>query len=110
MKAENKELKATNEDLDIKYGTLKINYDKLLENKNNIKSDYDDVVQKLHQMNKARHDLETKLSDEIERNRSLSEVVKLKEDTLLKRSSEIEELDKKLIDLERTCETIEIKK
>jgi hypothetical protein len=33
-------------------------------------------------MNKARHDLETKLTDEIERNRALSEIVKLKEESI----------------------------
>ena len=33
-------------------------------------------------MNTARHDLETKLTDEIERNRALSEIVKLKEESI----------------------------
>ena len=61
-------------------------------------------------MNKARHDLEIKLQDEIERNKSLQEVVTLRDETLEKRAQEIEELDKKVIDLERNCETIEIKK
>ena len=40
----------------------------------------------------------------------MAEVVNLKDETLEKRAAEIEELDKKVIDLERTCETIEIKK
>ena len=74
------------------------------------RADHDDVVDKLHKMNKARHDLEIKLQDEIDRNRSMAEVVTLKDETLEKRAAEIEELDKKVIDLERTCETIEIKK
>lgn len=110
LKDELKHLKITNEDLDIKYGTLKINYEKMEEQTKSVKSDYEDVVDKLHKMNKARHDLETKLSDEIERNKSLLEVVKLKDETLNKRTREIEELDKKLIDLERTNENVEIKK
>ena len=37
-------------------------------------------------------------------------MVKIKEDTLGKRANEIEELDKKVIDLERTLEALEIKK
>jgi len=110
LKEEVSTLKNSNDDLDVKYGTLKINHEKLVETKNSIKVDYDDVVEKLHQMNKARHELETKLSDEIERNRSLAEVVRLKEDTLQKRSVEIEEQDKKIIDLERNFESVEIKK
>ncbi len=44
---------------------------------------FDDVVTKLHKMNKARHDLETKLTDEIERNRSLADIVKLKEESII---------------------------
>lgn len=46
---------------------------------------YDDIVEKLHRMNKARHDLETKLTDELERNRSLNDIVRLKEDTIIRR-------------------------
>jgi hypothetical protein len=61
-------------------------------------------VDKLHKMNKARHDLETKLTDEIERNRSLTDIVRLKEDSILKRQQEIEEMDRKIIDLERSYE------
>ena len=40
----------------------------------------------------------------------MQEVVTLRDETLEKRAQEIEELDKKVIDLERNCETIEIKK
>ena len=54
--------------------------------------------------------MEIKLQDEIERNRSMAEVVNLKDETLEKRAAEIEELDKKVIDLERNIETVEIKK
>ena len=46
---------------------------------------YYDIVEKLHRMNKARHDLETKLTDELERNRSLNDIVRLKEDTIIRR-------------------------
>lgn len=71
---------------------------------------YDDTVEKLHKMNKARHDLETKLTDEIERNRSLQDIVRLKEESIVKRQQELEEMDRKVIDLERNLESIEIKK
>ena len=74
------------------------------------KKDYDETVDKLHKMNKARHDLETKLLDEIEKNRSLGELIKLKEDTIMKRSQELEEVDKKSIDFERQVEAVEIKR
>ena len=98
------------DELELKLGTLQINYDKMEDQLNTTRADHEDVVDKLHKMNKARHDLEIKLQDEIERNRSMAEVVNLKDETLEKRAAEIEELDKKVIDLERSCETIEIKK
>jgi chromosome segregation ATPase len=98
------------DELELKLGTLQINYDKMEEQLNTTREDHEDVVDKLHKMNKARHDLEIKLQDEIERNKSLAEVVSLRDETLEKRAQEIEELDKKVIDLERNCETIEIKK
>jgi hypothetical protein len=52
-------------------------------------------------MNKARHDLETKMTDEIEKNRSLQDVVRIKEDMILKQQGEMEDLDKKCVDIER---------
>ena len=61
-------------------------------------------------MNKARHDLETKMTDEIERNRSLQDIVRIKEDSILKQHGEMEDLDRKCVDLERSIESIEIKK
>lgn len=61
-------------------------------------------------MNKARHDLETKLTEEIERNRSLQDIIRIKEESILKQQGEIEDLDRKVIDLERNIESIEIKK
>ena len=51
-----------------------------------------------------------KLGEEIEKCKGLQDVVKIKEETLNKRASEIEELDKKVIDLERLLEQVEIKK
>ncbi len=71
---------------------------------------YDNTVDKLHKMNKARHDLETKLTDEIERNRSLQDIVRLKEESIIKRQQDLEDLDRKIIELERVLETVEIKK
>jgi hypothetical protein len=61
-------------------------------------------------MNKARHDLETKLTDEVERNRSLTDIVRLKEESIIKRQQELEDMDRKVIDLERNLEQIDIKK
>ena len=72
--------------MSLQLGTLQINHEKVQANLDLTKKEYDDTVDKLHKMNKARHDLESKLIDEIERNRSLQEVIKLKEDTISKRS------------------------
>lgn len=61
-------------------------------------------------MNRARHDLELKLTDEIERNRSLQDIVRLKEEQIIKRQQELEDADRKVIDLERNLESLEIRK
>jgi len=61
-------------------------------------------------MNKARHEIETKLQDEHERNKSLSDVVNLKEELLEKRQGEIEELDKKQNELINAQATLEAQK
>lgn len=64
----------------------------------------------MHITNKVRHDTEVKLGEEIEKNHSLQEMLKLKEETLNKRAQEIDELDRKQIELERQIEAADIKK
>lgn len=54
--------------------------------------------------------METKLTDEIERNRSLQDILRLKEDAIIKRQNELEDADRKIMDLERNLESMEIKK
>ena len=71
------------------------------------KADHDDLVDKLHKMNKARHDLETKLSDEMSRNRDLNDVVSMKEEALDKQRIEMEEQDRKIIELDRRIMSLE---
>lgn len=63
----------------------------------------------LHSTNKVRHETEIKLAEEIEKTRSLQDLVKLKEDTLGKKGGELEELDKKVLELERQVESLQIK-
>ena len=64
----------------------------------------------MHITNKVRHDTEVKLGEEIEKNHSLQEMLKFKEETLNKRAQEIDELDRKQIELERQIEAADIKK
>jgi septal ring factor EnvC (AmiA/AmiB activator) len=74
------------------------------------KREYDDVVDKLHRVTKARHELENQLRDEVERNKQMQDVLKIKDETLDKRIQDIDDLEKKLLDSERTRESIEIKR
>ena len=74
------------------------------------RTDHDDLVDKLHSMNKARHEIENKLQDEHDRNKNLSDVVNLKDDLLDKRQSEIEDLDKKINELVNQVATLEAQK
>lgn len=102
LKAELNTIKIDFEKLEIEHESLKINHSKVLEQYDQAAADLDDTTEKLHLTNKVRHETEIKLGEEIEKCKGLQEVVKIKEDTLGKRSNEIEELDKKVIDLERT--------
>lgn len=61
-------------------------------------------------MNKARHDLENKLSEEVERNKHLLEQVQIRDETLDKRQNEINDLEKQCQELTRQNGDIEIKK
>ena len=76
-------LKFKHDEQTLQLGTLSIHHEKTKEHLTQLLVQYDDTVAKLHKMNKARHDLETKLTDEIERNRSLADIVKLKEESIL---------------------------
>jgi hypothetical protein len=70
----------------------------------------EDAIEKLHVTNKVRHETEVKLHEEVEKNKNLQEIIRDKDEMLAKRTQEIEELDKKVIELERANETLEIKK
>jgi hypothetical protein len=72
------------DDFRMKLGTLTIHSEKQKDQINVLQQSYDDAVEKLHKMNKARHDLETKMTEEIERNRSLQDIVRIKEESILK--------------------------
>ena len=60
--------------------------------------------------NKVRHETSIKLEEEKEKSKGLQEVLKIKEDTLNKRATEIDDLEKKNIDHERQLESLEAKK
>jgi len=58
----------------------------------------------------VRHETEQKLNESIEKCNSLGLIIRDKDEGLAKRLTELEELDKKLVDMERTNEALEIKK
>ena len=110
LKRELRELKMLHDELDLKHGTLTIHYDKIKEQFDSTKRDLDDAIEKLHVTNKVRHETEVKLNEEIDKTRHLQEVIKDKDEMLAKRTTEIEDLDRKTIELERANEALEIKK
>ena len=104
LKADLTETTLKAEALQLELSTLKIHHAKAQEQLGSLGKTYDETVEKLHKMNRARHDLETKLSDEIERNRALQDIVRLKEESILKRQQELEEMDRNIVELERALE------
>jgi tRNA C32,U32 (ribose-2'-O)-methylase TrmJ len=103
-------LKVDFEKLEIDFESLNITHAKVMEQYEYSKNDLDDTTEKLHLTNKVRHETSVKLEEEREKNKGLQEVVKIKEDTLAKRATEIDELDKKNIDHERALEALDIKR
>lgn len=110
LKVELEELREKHDRLEIEHGTLVINYEKVSDQLDSATKELDETTEKLHVTNKVRHENEIKLGEEIEKSRGLQDLIKIKEDTLVKRATEIEELDKKVLDFERLNETLEIKK
>jgi chromosome segregation ATPase len=100
-KADLHQMKIDLEKIIIEHESLKINHDKVKEQYQNSQKDLDDTTEKLHLTNKVRHETEIKLGEEVEKCKGLQEIVKIKEDSLGKKATEIEELDKRVIDLER---------
>lgn len=70
----------------------------------------DDTVHKLHITNKVRHETEVKLGESHEKGKDQMDVIKNKDDLLFKKQAEIDDLDKKQVELERQVENLEIKK
>ena len=110
LKRELTDIKVKYEELDLKHGTLSIQFDKVKEQYDVSKKDLDDAIEKLHVTNKVRHETEVKLNEEEDKNKILNDIIKEKEEQLNKRLAEIEDMDKKIIELERNNETLEIKK
>lgn len=110
LKAELKEYKFKFEEVDLLFGTLNIQHEKIKEQYETCKRDQDDAIEKLHLTNKVRHETELRLTEEQEKTRSLQDVLRDKDEQLHKRAQEIEDLDKRVIELERANENIEVKK
>ena len=68
------------EDVDLKYGTLCIQNDKVKDQYETAKRDLEDAIEKLHVTNKVRHETELKLAEETERARALQDVIRDKDE------------------------------
>ena len=110
LKAELSDLKLKYDEKDLSLQSLTIKHKKVEESLAETRKDYDDVVDKLHKVTKARHELENQLREEIDRNKSLLDVIKVKDETLEKRIQDMDELDKRLLEAERLRESVDIKR
>ena len=97
-------------ELDMAYNSLKIDQTKIKEQLDTANKDLTDTVNKLHSTNKVRHETEIKLGEEFEKSAGLQDIVKSKDDQLNKKQGEIEELDKRILEMERQNEALDIKK
>ena len=74
------------EELDIKYGSLNIEHEKVKVQKNTSLKDLEDTVKKLHLTNKVRHETEIKLVEEIEKGKGQNEILKLNQETMMRKN------------------------
>ena len=77
LKQELDETVAKYEELDIKFGSLNIEHDKVKDQKNTSTKDLEDTVKKLHLTNKVRHETEIRLAEEVEKGKGQNEILKL---------------------------------
>ena len=80
QKIELAEMKQQFDELDIKNGSLAIDHQKNKEMLLTAQKDLTDTVSKLHTTNKVRHETEIKLGEQSEKNKSLQELLQLKEE------------------------------
>ena len=98
------------ETTNIKFNTLMVQQEKTLDQMLTQKKDLEDTVEKLHNTNKSRHDTEIKLGEEMEKTMLGNESIARKDELLKSKIQEIDDLDKKVIDLQKEKDTIETKK
>ena len=110
LKKDIAECKLARDMIDTAHCTLKIKYERMEETNTTLHFNYDDVVDKLHIVNKARYQLETELTDVHQANKNLKEIMAVQSETLVRRQTDIEELEKRVIERDRELEGIEIKK
>ena len=67
-------------------------------------------MQKLHITNKVRHETEIKLGEQHEKCKDMTNVITMKDEMLSKRQVELDEHDRRINELERSMEALEIKK
>lgn len=98
------------ESTEIKFNTLVVQQEKTLDQMLTQKKDLEDTVEKLHNTNKSRHDTEIKLGEEMEKVMLGNESIARKDELFKVKLQEIDDLDKKVTDLQKEKDTIETKK
>ena len=73
------------EDVEKEHGTLKIIHEKTNDEKEALMKDLKDTSEKLHVTNKVRHETEIKLAEAIEDKKGANEVVKMNNETLMRK-------------------------
>lgn len=110
LKVQFAEIQIKYDTLTLDHGTLNLHYAKEKETLESTQKELDDASEKLHLTNKVRHETEVKLGSAFEKARDQDLVIIAKDDDLSKRHAEIDELDKKVINLERNNENLEIRR
>ena len=74
---------------------------KVMEEYETSKADVKDTTKKLHDTNKARHEIEIKLLEEINTSKEMRETIRNKDEKMAEKDRHIDDLDKKALEMNR---------
>lgn len=109
LKKDLKEMTDNHDKIELELGTLKIQHEKVAELKEAAMKDLKDATDKMHQINKARHETEIKLAEQIEETKVINGSLKLNHEVIIRKDQEYSDLEKQCHDLRKQNESLDTK-
>jgi chromosome segregation ATPase len=104
------EIQNSHKILDKQHSSLKLDYERAMDNFNEQKVELEDTINKLKITNKARNENELQLNEEREKQKELKTLLNEKEDRIHKYINEIQKLEKQLFNLRKEKDSLDSEK